>query len=125
MAAPIEEVLADPWVAARRQAGGQVLVCGRSGRILHADDGIAALAGRSDVPKNAFDMISSGHALEASALVLRHFGKDLVTRFPWSGPGGRPRWCRFEVRWPRGLVLMAVFPEDDPERHHVHAERVD
>lgn len=122
--AALQEVLNDPWVAERRAAGGQILVCGISGRIMHADDGIPELAGRADVPRNAFDMIAPGHALSASTLVARYTGRDIVSRFPWAGPGGRPRWCRFEVRWPRGFVVMAVFEETDPARHHVHAERV-
>lgn len=119
----LEQVLSDPWVTEQRDAGGQIMVCGLTGRILHADDGIAALADRPRLPNNAFDMIAPGHAVQASTLVARHLGRPLVTRFPWSGPDGALHWCRFEVRWPKGLVLMAVFPERDPSRHHVHAER--
>lgn len=121
----LQEVLDDPWVAERRAAGGQILVTGISGRIMHADEGVAALAGRTDVPTNAFDMIAPGSALEASAMVAKHLGRHIVSRFPWADTQGRRHWCRFEVRWPKGLIVMAVFPEDDPERQHIHAERVD
>ena len=119
----LEQVLSDPWVAQQRAAGAAILVCGMSGRILHADDGIASLAERDGLPTNAFDLISPGHVVEASSWVAQHAGRPLVTRFPWVTPSGDLRWCRFEVRWPAGVIMMAVTLEEDPTRHRLDAER--
>lgn len=117
-------VLSQDWVQDARQRGALIQILSRNARLLHADDGLAERFGASHLKPNGFDMIPAETAGEASGIIARFAATQtpVVVRFPIRGDLKGLQWFRFEVRWPQGLIALAVWPEEDPQHHRISVE---
>lgn len=101
-----------------------MLVQSLGGRILRADEPLGQLLGRERIEGKGFDIVDPPVAAEGARMMTDNFGKAVRVWFPFVDPAGTPIWCRFECRWPPGLMVNAIWLEDNPALHRLHAERL-
>lgn len=123
----VDTVLQQEWVNDARQRGASLQVLSRNGRALYSDTGLADLYGASALKDNGFDMIPAETVAEATGIISRFAANQtpVRVRFPVRGDRSGLGWFRFEVRWPDGLIAMAVWPEDDVDQRRITVEPLD
>lgn len=95
------------------------------GTILRIDDALRQMIPALDVGGNGFDGVPIEYAEDGAQMMVQNFGQAVRVRFPMRDATGVTAWFSFECNWPTGLVVAALWPEPDPERHRLHTEPLD
>lgn len=104
-------VLDTQFVKQQRAAGGVIWVLDQTGRSWHMDDEVRQIVG--DVSHVA--AVSDEHASDLRRLMKRHFGQRIKAWLPFGSD-----WYRAEVYWINVFVVLAIWPEVDASKHHIH-----